>query len=77
MPFVVQAALMRVVEASKRREGDAPLRASYLWKAAYTATVDEIRRRRRRREVALEEGLLEPPSAVAWVEEGRSRAEWS
>lgn len=29
--------------------------ASYLWKVAYTALVDEIRRYRRRREVPLEE----------------------
>ena len=32
-----------------------PVAASYLWKATYSATVDEIRRVRRRRESALDE----------------------
>lgn len=53
---IVQAALIRVVEILRRREGDASLNSSYLWKVAYSATVDEIRRRRRRKEVPLEEG---------------------
>jgi RNA polymerase sigma-70 factor (ECF subfamily) len=52
---IVQVALIRVVEILKAREGNAGLASSYLWKAAYTATVDEIRRLRRRREVPLED----------------------
>lgn len=51
---IVQAALIRV-SAIASREGNAPLAASYLWKAAYSATVDEIRRVRRRRESAIDE----------------------
>lgn len=56
---IVQAALVRVVEIIQGREGNARPNASYLWKAAYTATVDEIRRHRRRREVPLDDGLVE------------------
>jgi RNA polymerase sigma-70 factor (ECF subfamily) len=55
----VQAALLRVVEIRGAREGDAGFNSSYLWKVAYTATVDEIRRLRRRREVTLEEAGAE------------------
>lgn len=51
---IVQSALIRV-SGIVSREGNAPVAASYLWKAAYTATVDEIRRARRRRESALDE----------------------
>jgi RNA polymerase sigma-70 factor, ECF subfamily len=49
---IVQSALIRVTNVSAR-EGNTPLAASYLWKAAYSATVDEIRRARRLRESAL------------------------
>jgi len=51
---IVQAALIRVSNIAAR-EGNAPLGASYLWKAAYSATVDEIRRVRRLRETTLED----------------------
>lgn len=56
---IVQAALMRVMEVLRRREGNEGLSSSYLWKAAYSATVDEIRRQRRRREVSLDGEALE------------------
>jgi len=52
---IVQAALLRVLKTLEGRESIAPLPSSYLWKAAYSATVDEIRRARRRPEVALDE----------------------
>jgi len=65
---IVQAALIRVIEIMRRREGNEGLNASYLWKAAYSATVDEIRRQRRRREVPLEEGAVE--ATVASPEPG-------
>jgi len=52
---LVQVALIRVIDAGRRSEGEGPYSPSYLRKAAYSAVVDEIRRRRRRREVALEE----------------------
>jgi RNA polymerase sigma-70 factor (ECF subfamily) len=56
---IVQESLIRVVAILRSREGKADLRSSYLWRVAYTATVDEIRRRRRRREVSLEEASAE------------------
>jgi RNA polymerase sigma-70 factor (ECF subfamily) len=51
---IVQAALIRIVELRSRGETTAPLPASYLWKVAYTATIDEIRRVRKEHEVPLE-----------------------
>lgn len=51
---IIQSALIRVTNISSR-EGNAPLAASYLWKAAYSATVDEIRRVRRLRETGLDD----------------------
>jgi len=63
---IVQTAVLRVMDVLRRGEGKAGLGASYLWKVAYTATVDEIRRRRRKREVPLEEhaaGLPDGPAA--------------
>jgi len=57
---IVQSALMRVLGAMRAREGDIELSALYLEKAAYCATVDEIRRHRRRREEqATEERVLD------------------
>jgi RNA polymerase sigma-70 factor, ECF subfamily len=52
---LVQAALLRVVEIARRTEGNGEFTSFYLRKAAYSATVDEIRRLRRRREVPLDE----------------------
>lgn len=51
---IVQSALLRVVEIASRSEHGGIRTASYLWRAAHSATVDEIRRAGRRREVALE-----------------------
>ena len=48
---IVQTALIRVARLAT--EKNEPLGRSYLWKVAYTATVDEVRRRRRRRETTL------------------------
>jgi RNA polymerase sigma-70 factor (ECF subfamily) len=48
----VQSALVKVLE--RWGEGTALPPASYLWKMAYTTTIDEIRRRRRTREVPLD-----------------------
>lgn len=50
---IVQAAMLRVLRARDRRDRDEPLPESYLWKAAYSATIDEIRRLRAKREVPL------------------------
>ena len=52
---IVQNSLMRVMKALERRESNPAPPASYLWKVAYSATVDQIRRIRRRHEVPLEE----------------------
>jgi RNA polymerase sigma-70 factor (ECF subfamily) len=56
---LVQAAVMRVMQVFEARrstpEGNTPLAASYLYKVAYSALVDEIRRVRRRRETDLEQ----------------------
>ena len=50
---LVQAALMKVMAAVRGREGDRTLTSFYLHRVAHSALVDEIRRRQRRREVAL------------------------
>jgi RNA polymerase sigma-70 factor, ECF subfamily len=65
---IVQCAMVKLLE--RRGEGSGPLPPSYLWKVAYTATVDEIRRRRRRHEVPLDAGEEEsagmaPPAGPA------------
>lgn len=60
---VVQAAVMRVmrsVEQTPHVEGDSRLGTSYLYKVAYTALVDEIRRVQRRRETLLEDEGADP-----------------
>lgn len=67
---LAQAAVIRVLEVQRLREGTEPVPASYLYKVAYTTLIDEIRRLRRRPEVPLEEsegdaGLAEPAGARA------------
>jgi len=60
---IVQNALMRVLPGIGRQgEQDAIRTSSYLWQTAYTATMDEIRRRSRRREVALEDTVADRPA---------------
>jgi RNA polymerase sigma-70 factor (ECF subfamily) len=51
---IAQAALTKVIASEKKNEGERQLSTFYLHKVAHSALVDEIRRRRRRREVALE-----------------------
>jgi RNA polymerase sigma-70 factor (ECF subfamily) len=51
---LVQTALIRVLEARRSRGDESRLPAAYLYKAAYTAVVNEIRRRRRRPEIPLD-----------------------
>lgn len=58
---IVQNAMLRVLEIQRRGELNPSPPASYLWKVAYTATIDEIRRVRRRSEEALEK--MEPGAA--------------
>ena len=52
---IVQMAVMRVMEIRRKSEGNVSFPASYLWRVAYSATVDEIRRRQSRRETPLED----------------------
>lgn len=61
---LVQVALMRVMEIQRRSEGKSEFSAFYLRKAAYSATIDEIRRLRRRQETTLddEENPINPPT---------------
>ncbi len=51
---LVQAALVKVMRLRRRGEGSR-FPSSYLWKVAHSALVDEIRRRRRRREQPLDD----------------------
>jgi RNA polymerase sigma-70 factor (ECF subfamily) len=60
---IVQVAMIKIARTLAGREGKAPLPSSYIWKVAYSATVDEIRRRRRMREVPLDEATDHAASA--------------
>lgn len=72
---IVQNAMLRVLEIQNRGELNPSPPASYLWKVAYSATVDEIRRVRRRREEALE--TMEPRDAGGAVDPSAAeRARW-
>ena len=51
---IAQAALIKVIASTRKSEGERPLTSFYLYRVAHSALVDEIRRRRRRHEVALE-----------------------
>ena len=61
---LVQIAVMRVMRVTERRsasdEVNEPLSTSYLYKVAYSVLVDEIRRRRRHPETALEDDAVAP-----------------
>lgn len=69
---LVQAALVKVMEIERRREGETEWTSFYLSRVAHSALVDEIRRRRRRPEDPLEEGLAEttPEEGEAGPERG-------
>jgi RNA polymerase sigma-70 factor (ECF subfamily) len=56
---IVQSALVRILETLKRNEQGWAPSPSYVWKVAYSATVDEIRRIRRKQDVSLDEESLE------------------
>lgn len=58
---IVQASMIRVMEIKRRSEGKREFASSYLWRVAYSALVDEIRRLRRRREIPLEDESGEAP----------------
>jgi len=58
---IVQESMIRLLHIVESREGNPDPGSLYLWKVAYSVTVDEIRRQRRRHEVPLGNGL---PRAV-------------
>ena len=68
---LAQSALVKVMAMPGTGEGNRPLSSFYLYRVAHSALVDEIRRRQRRREVALEVdeseerrgGTVEPQAA--------------
>lgn len=62
---IVQSAIVRILETQKKNEHDWMPLPSYVWKVAYTATVDEIRRIRRKRDVPLDEERLEKAGHVS------------
>jgi RNA polymerase sigma-70 factor (ECF subfamily) len=53
---IAQAALIKVMAVEQRAEGERPLSPFYLHRAAHSALVDEIRRRKRRPEISLQDG---------------------
>jgi RNA polymerase sigma-70 factor, ECF subfamily len=65
---IIQNALIRLHQSGPPGEGKDPLAASYIWKTAYTVMIDEIRRRGRRPEVALDD----TDSALTLVRPGPS-----
>ncbi|MEM7049318.1 MAG: RNA polymerase sigma factor [Acidobacteriota bacterium] len=70
---LVQVAMLRLVDVVSASEQPRQFNSSYLYKVAYSALVDEIRRLRRRREVALDndEGEPMPIESQAVNPEGR------
>jgi len=52
---LVQEAGIRLLEIIRRDEGKRVLSSSYIWRTGYSVVIDEIRRRRRRKEHSLEE----------------------
>jgi RNA polymerase sigma factor (sigma-70 family) len=73
---LVQNASLRVVQKWKKTEEPAALGASYLWKVAHSAVMDEIRHRRRHREVEMDApGSAETASAAPSPEQTSSTAE--
>jgi RNA polymerase sigma-70 factor (ECF subfamily) len=72
---LVQTALLKLMDRMERSEGNQEVSSSYLWKVAYSAVIDEIRRERRRQEVPLEdEAVLREPVAREPDPESRASA---
>lgn len=73
---LVQNACLRVVQKWNKTEEPAVLGSSYLWKVAHSAVMDEIRHRRRHREVAMDDpGTAEPAADIPSPERASSAAE--
>lgn len=76
---LVQTALLRVVEIVERGEAPDGFGSSYLWRVAYSVTIDEIRRVSRRREVPDDDPAVAalPAGAASNPERSRERTELS
>ena len=73
---LVQNACLRVVQIWDKSEEPAALGSSYLWQVAHSAVMDEIRQRRRHRDVAMDDpGTSEPSSGAPSPEQASSAAE--
>ncbi len=57
---LVQVSLLRVLDVVAKSEQDRTFNASYLYRVAYSALIDELRRARWRREVPLDNDQAEP-----------------
>lgn len=72
---ITQEAMIKVLRILQRNEGKEGFSSSYLWRVAYSATIDEIRRRRRCREVSMDaETMTEEPITPAPSPESCSMA---
>ncbi len=60
---LIQVAVMRVMSVEEKTEGKRELSASYLYRVATSALIDEIRRLRRKNEVALDEADEKTPQS--------------
>lgn len=67
---LVQEGMLRVMRLAERGNGELKVTSTYLNKVAHSALVDEIRRRRQRREVAMgeEDGHLEIADGAVPIE---------
>ncbi|MEP6917387.1 MAG: RNA polymerase sigma factor [Acidobacteriota bacterium] len=79
---LAHAALLKVMAAAGKSEGERSLSSFYLYRVAHSALVDEIRRRQRRREVSLEadesdehRGAIAEPRAAGSPEQDASLRE--
>lgn len=73
---LVQSACLRIVKKCHEAEEKVSLGASYLWMVAHSTVMDEIRRRRRSREVAWDgAGPEEPATEASTAETRQARGE--
>jgi len=74
---IAQVALAKVMAADKSSEGNRLLTSFYIYKVAHSALVDEIRRRRRLREVSLDQEVEpgEPARRFEPVAKGNPESE--
>lgn len=72
---LVQIAMLRVMDLQKKSEGKRQFSTSYLWKVAHSALIDEIRRKRRRQEVGIDDATpVDLPATNSSSPEERARS---